>query len=62
MTRKRLEGGIAVYPRNKWVIDVFTGEGWGNYSCFRIYKGTLKLVDGSPVTETEYKQLQGMVA
>jgi hypothetical protein len=59
---KSMEGGIAVFPRNKWVVDVFTGKGWDDHSVFRIYKGTLKLVGGSPVTETEYKQLQGMIA
>jgi len=60
--KKVMEGGIAIFPRNKWVVDVFTGMGYDNHSCFRIYKGTLKLVGGSPVTETEYKQLQGMIA
>lgn len=55
-------GEIAIFPRNKWVIDCFTGKGYDNYSCFRIYKGTLKLVGGSPVTETEYKTIQGMIS
>ena len=56
-----LEGDVMVLPRTKWIVDVFTGNGWDNYSCFRIYKGTLKLIAGSPVTEAEYKFLQGML-
>ena len=56
-----MEGNVAVFPRNKWIIDVFTGDGWDNWSCFRIYKGSLKLIAGAPVTQAEYDQLQQMV-
>ncbi len=53
-----MEGGIAIFPRNKWIIDVFTNSGWDNWSCFRIFKGQPKLIGGSPVTEAEYKEIQ----
>lgn len=53
-----LDGEVMVLPRTKWIVDVFTGKGWDNYSCFRIYKGSLKLVGGMPITEEEYKILQ----
>ncbi len=55
---KVMEGGIAIFPRNKWIVDVFTGMGYDNWSCFRIFKGQPKLIGGSPVTEVEYKEIQ----
>jgi len=50
-------GPIAVFQRNKYLYDVFTGEGWENYSQFRVVKGFPKLVQGTSVTEFEYKEI-----
>jgi hypothetical protein len=54
-------GEIALFPRSKWIVDVFTGEGFDNWSCFRIFRGEPKLIGGSPVTADEYKEIQRLV-
>ena len=59
--KRIVEGDIAIFPRNKWIIDVFTGEGWDNHSCFRIFKGLPKLIGGSPVTAAEYTEIQRLI-
>jgi hypothetical protein len=55
--KKLAKGEIIILPRTKWTIDVFTGKGWENHSCFHVYKGHLKLVGGQPVTDREYSEL-----
>lgn len=52
---------MTVLYRNKWTLDVFTGKGWDNHSCFQIYKGHLKLVGGQPITDKEYSKLTEFV-
>lgn len=60
--KKLLKGDIVVLPVDKWKVDVFTGQGWDNHSRFQIFKGHLKLIGGSPVTDSEYKQLQELLS
>lgn len=59
--KRIVEGPIAVYPRSKWIVDIFTGIGFDNWSCFRVFKGQPKLIGGSPVTEVEYKEIQRLL-
>lgn len=59
--KRLMNGEISLFPRNKWIVDVFTGEGFENWSCFRIFKGVPKLIGGSPVTAAEYADIQRLV-
>lgn len=59
--KKVAKGAIVVLPVNKWTADVFTGDGWENHSRFQLFKGHLKLVAGTPVTEAEYNTLKELL-
>ncbi len=59
--KAQMTGNVWFKPRNKWIVDVFTGEGWENYSCFRIFRGEPKLISGTPVTDDEYKEIKRLI-
>lgn len=59
--KQQLSGSVFFKPRSKWIVDVFTGEGWENYSCFRIFRGEPKLIQGTPVTDEEYKEIKRLI-
>lgn len=47
-----------MYVKRRGVfVDVFTGYGWDNYSCFKIEKGKIVLVEGASVSDGDYKKL-----
>ena len=60
--KRILKGPIMVLPINKWTADVFTGQGFDNHSRFQLFKGHLKLIGGSPVTDQEYNKLKEILA
>lgn len=42
---------------NKNTVDVFTGNGWENWSRFDLSQGFPKLVSGNALPDEEYKEV-----
>jgi len=59
--KRKLEGDVVVLPRDKNLVDVFTGHGWENWSLFQNTGTYLKLVAGTGVSEEDYAKLMRML-
>lgn len=65
--KTQLVGKVMAIPRGNNLVDVFTGIGWDNYSCFRIEeskfngKPTFILDQGKGVEDQEWKELKGLL-
>lgn len=46
---------------NKNVVDVFTGDGWSNWSRFQKTAKGPKLVSGAGVTQPEYQEVKNVL-
>lgn len=54
-------GEVVVLPVDKKVIDVFTGNGWEDWSRFYYTGNYLKLIKGKGVSDDTYAKLMEMV-
>ena len=52
---------IVVRRLNPTTVDIFTGNGWDNWSRFQKTDKGPKLIGGKPVTEDEYKEVKGIL-
>jgi hypothetical protein len=65
--KTQLVGKVMAIPRGENLVDVFTGIGYENYSCFRIeeskFNGKLTFipVSGQGVDDQEWKELKGLL-
>ena len=48
---------MKVIKINRFLVDVFTGEGWKNWARFKIVKGHPILERGNPLQTKDYDQL-----
>lgn len=55
------KGPVVVIPLTNTLCDVYTGEGWENWSRFRILRGTPILLKGDGISEQDYKALQELI-
>lgn len=52
---------ITVRRLSSTIVDIFTGNGWENWSRFQKTDKGPKLVAGKPVTDDEYKEVKGVL-
>jgi hypothetical protein len=52
---------FAIIPVDKHIVDVFTGDGWTNWSRFHNTGNYLKLVKGKGVNDEVYAKLMRLL-
>lgn len=63
---KRVEtGNVWIYPRyatkDGLLIDVFTGNGYSKYTCFKVTGKKLKFIRGVDLSPEDFQKLKSLI-